>query len=79
MTYIGNGVTTLPKTLNHFMGFVVGVIFMFIPEVHIFILSDILNSISGGDVIDHPLQSILNTLRLFFAIIFGFKIIKSAL
>jgi hypothetical protein len=69
----------LPRILNLFIVFVVGVILMFLPKPHIFIISDVLNSLSGGDLIDSKLQSILNTLGLILVCIFGYKIVKLVL
>ncbi len=68
----------LPKILNLFIGFVVGVVLMLLPKPHIFIVSDVLNSLSGGDLIGSKIQGILDTLGLILVCIFGYKIVKLA-
>ena len=49
-----------------------GVILMYLPKPHIFIVSDIL----ADDLIDTILQQILSTLGLIFICMFGYKIFK---
>lgn len=66
------GLITLPRVLNLFIGFVVGVILMYLPMPHIFIVSDLLPE----DLIDTTLQKILDTLGLILVCIFGYKIFK---
>lgn len=68
----------LPKILNLFIGFVVGVVLMFLPKPYIFIVSDVLNSLSGGDLVGSIIQGILDTLGLILVCIFGYKIVKLA-
>jgi hypothetical protein len=68
----------LSRTLNLFIGFVVGVILMVLPKPHIFIVSDVLNSLSGGDLIDSHIHNILKTVGLILVCIFGYKIVKFA-
>lgn len=62
----------MPRILNLFIGFVMGVILMYLPKPHIFIISDIL----ADDLIDTILQQILSTLGLIFVCMFGYKIFK---
>lgn len=63
----------MPRVLNLFIGFVVGVILMCLPQPHIIIVSDIYML---GDLIDTNLQKILDTLGLILVCIFGYKIFK---
>ncbi|WP_235548878.1 hypothetical protein [Paenibacillus sp. Soil522] len=51
---------------------------MLLPKPHIFIVSDVLNSLSGGDLIGSKIQGILDTLGLILVCIFGYKIVKLA-
>jgi hypothetical protein len=71
-------VVALPKILNFFVCFVVGVVLMFLPKTHVFIVSDVLNLLSGGGFFDSLLNSILNTLGLLLVCFFGYKIVKLA-
>ncbi|KIL35040.1 hypothetical protein SD71_15360 [Cohnella kolymensis] len=62
----------MPKLLSDFVSFIVGVVFMLLPELHDVLIVNILG-------IDSFLKSILNTAGLIILVIFGFKIIKKTL
>ncbi len=52
---------------------------MFLPTPHIFLISDVLFLLSGGDLIDSKLQSILHTIGFILVCLFGYKTLRSAL
>ncbi|MCM3626256.1 hypothetical protein M3194_02595 [Paenibacillus glycanilyticus] len=66
----------MPKIINLFIGFIVGVILMLLPQPHIFIVSEVLNALSGGDLIDGLIHKILGTIGLVLVCLFGYRIVK---
>ncbi|GLX69341.1 hypothetical protein [Paenibacillus glycanilyticus] len=69
----------MPRTINLFIGFIVGVILMILPQPHIFIISDVLDAITGGDIIDTPLHKIVGTIGFVLVCVFGYKLVTSIL
>ncbi len=52
---------------------------MILPQPHIFIVSDIFDALSGGDIIDGPIHKLLGTIGFVLVCIFGYKIVTSVL
>ncbi|MCM3626255.1 hypothetical protein M3194_02590 [Paenibacillus glycanilyticus] len=69
----------MPKIINLFIGFIVGVILMLLPQPHIFIVSEVLDALSGGDLIDGLIHNILGTIGLVLVCLFGYRIVKLAM
>ncbi|NIK67348.1 hypothetical protein EV294_101841 [Paenibacillus sp. BK033] len=69
----------MSRTINLFIGFIVGVILMILPQPHIFVISDLLNALSGGDIIDGPIHKLLGTIGFVLVCVFGYKIVTSVL
>ncbi|GMK45724.1 hypothetical protein PghCCS26_28520 [Paenibacillus glycanilyticus] len=69
----------MSRTINLFIGFIVGVILMILPQPHIFIVSDLLNALSGGDILDGLIHKFLGTIGFVLVCIFGYKIVTSVL
>lgn len=52
---------------------------MLLPQPHIFIVSEVVNAWSGGDLIDGLIHKILGTIGLVLVCLFGFRIVKLAI
>lgn len=73
----------MPKIVHYFIGFLVGAILMFLPEINIFVISFLLNLLSssmdvfsGGYLFNKLVHDLLNTAGLVLVVYYGYKIVR---